>query len=146
MKAKNLIIPVLAVAAYFVYTQKKAIGLLNYYIKNVGLSFDGSTPLLLLNIGIQNPSNAQFVVNDFVGNISANGNNVGTIYSFTKLIVPPASQVVYPVIVRMNLISIVSDIINVIQTGSGISQNIVLTGVVNASGIVAPVTLNYKIG
>jgi LEA14-like dessication related protein len=146
MKAKNLIIPALAVAAYFVYTQKKAIGLLNYYIKNVGLSFDGLTPLLLLNIGIQNPSNAQFVVNDFVGNISANGFNVGTIYSFRKLIVPPASQVVYPVIVRMNLISIVSDIINLIQSGSGISQTIVLTGVVNASGIVAPVTLNYKIG
>jgi LEA14-like dessication related protein len=134
-----------AALAYWFYTKKQAIGLLNYYIANVGLSFDGFTPILRLNIGIQNPSNASFVIKDFVGNLVANGNNIGTMSSFVPLDVPAASQVVYPIYVRLNLIGIVSDIVNLIQNKSGIAQDIELTGFVNASGVVAPIDLKYKL-
>ena len=131
--------------AYWFYTQKKAIGLLNYYIHGVDIDFDGLSPILKLDIGIQNPSNSSFQVRDFVGNLTANGNNIGTMSSFIPLEVPPASQVVYPVYVRMNPIGIVEDIINLLQSKSGISQTINLSGFVNASGVVAPISLTYKI-
>lgn len=142
---QSLLLVAGAAGAYWYFTQKKAIGLLNYYIHDIGVDFDGLAPLMKLNIAIQNPSNSSFLVRDFVGNISANGYNIGTVSSFTPLSVPAASQVYYPVIVRLNLIGVVTDIINLIQQRSGISQEIILNGYVNASGIVAPVYLKYKI-
>lgn len=134
-----------AAIAYYLYTQKRAISLLNYYIHGVALDFQGLAPILKIDIGIQNPSNTGFEVRDFVGNLVANGNNIGTMSAFTPLTVAPASQVIYPVYIRLNAIGIVEDIIQLIQSQSGISQTIALTGYVNASGIVAPINLTYKI-
>ena len=134
-----------AALAYWYLTKKKAIGFLNYYIQGIGLTFDGFTPIMKLNIGIQNPSNTSFTVKDFVGNLSCNGNNIGTMSSFTPMEIPAASQIIYPLFIRMNLIGIVSDIIALLENQSGIEQDIELTGFVNASGIVAPIDLKYKI-
>ena len=144
LQARKLILPALAVAAYYAFVTKKAIGMLSYYIKGVGLSFD-SGPLLLLNVMVQNPSNSQFIINDFVGSLSVDGQNIGSISSFTKLTVPPASQVTYPIIVRLNLIGVVSELVDLIQKQSGLSMQINFSGFVNASGITAPVNMNYKI-
>jgi LEA14-like dessication related protein len=145
MDAKKLILPALAVAAYYAFVTRKAIGMLNYYIKGVGLTFDGYSPLLLLNIEIQNPSNSQFVINDFLGSLSVNGTNVGSAESFVKTTIPAASQVTYPIIIRLNLIGVVSDLISLLQKQSGLSMDVEFKGYVNASGIVAPVDLPYKI-
>jgi LEA14-like dessication related protein len=142
---KDIFIAALAVAAYYAYTTKKAIGQLNYYIKGVGLSFDNFSPLLLLQIEVQNPSNAAFTINSFVGNLSSGGDNIGNVSSFAKVVVAPASQIIYPIVVRLNLVTIVSDLVNLITKKSGIPQEVELTGYVNASGIVSSINLKYKI-
>ena len=103
-----------------------------------------------ISIGIQNPSNESFQIKSFVGNLFAAGTDnvpykVGTVSSFESLYVPAAAQVVYPLYIRLNLLGIVSDIFNTIQQGSGPSHTVTLEGTVNASGIVAPVSLTYKI-
>lgn len=145
MDAKKLVLPGIAVAAWYYLSTKKAIGTLNYFIAGVGLGFDGMTPILSIKMGIQNPSNAQFTINSFVGNISANGQDVGTLSAFNPIVIPASSQVFYTLYVRMNLVGIVADIVNLLEQKSGIAQTINLKGYVNASGIVAPVDLNYKI-
>lgn len=131
--------------AYWYFTQKKAISLLNYYVHGVDVDFDGLSPIMEIDIGIQNPSNTSFYIRDFIGNITANGFTIGNMSSFIPKEVPAASQVIYPVRVRLNLIGIVEDIVKLIQAKSGISQTIVVNGFVNASGIVAPINLSYKI-
>jgi LEA14-like dessication related protein len=140
-----LLLIAIAGAAYWYFAEKKAITLLNYYVQGVAVDFDGLTPIMKINIGIQNPSNQNFTVRDFIGNLTANGQNIGTMSAFTPLEIPAASQAFYPVLIRMNAIGIVEDIISLIQSQTGISQTVVLDGYVNANGIVAPVHLSYKI-
>lgn len=146
MNGKGIFLIGAAFIAWLLIAQKKAIALLSYSVEKVGVSFDGITPLLRLDILIQNVSAETFTIQSFVGNLLVNGYQVGTISSFTSLTIPAASQVVYPVVVRMSLIGVVSDLVNVITKGSGTSQVIQVNGFVNASGIVAPINLNYKVG
>lgn len=145
MSNKLLLIGAAAVA-YYLYTQKKAIGLLSYYIKSVdGVSFSGFTPYLDITLAIQNPSNTSFTVKDIIANLTVNGNNVGSISSFVPLEIPEASEVPYPLQIRLNLIGLTQDLITLIQQQSGNAITINLQGYVNASGITAPINLPYKI-
>lgn len=132
--------------AWFVFANKKAIGMLNYIITGVGLSFEGITPVMRLSIGIQNVSNESFVIKSFVGSLTCNGFQIGNISSFTPVTVPAVSQITYDVYARLSLIGAVQDIVNLIQQKSGIAQTVIITGYINASGLVAPVNLSYKIG
>lgn len=142
---KNLLILVLGIGAYYYLTQTKAISLLTYVIQGVQLSFQGINPVLRVNIGIQNVSNSSFTINSFVGNISSGGQNLGNLSSFAVMQIPAASQVSYPVDIRLNLIGAASDIISLINQGSGNPIKITFNGFVNANNIVAPVTMDYTI-
>lgn len=140
-----MLLGIAGIAAAMYFSTKKAVGLLNYYISKVELSFSGATPILRLTIGIQNPSNETFQINSFVGNLLANGYVIGNVSSFEKLTIGPASLGLYKLTVRLSLIGVVSDIVNAIQQGSGTTQTITFKGAVNASGLLAPVNLQYKI-
>jgi hypothetical protein len=149
-KAGTVLLAASAFVAYLVFSKKKAIGLLNYFISGIAIGSDNNTPVMRVEIGIQNPTNEDFQIRAVVGNLKATSidgstYNIGNVSSFVSLSVRPASQVIYPLYVRLNAIAIVSDIVNTIMQGSGPSQVITVEGTVNASGIVAPVTLSYKI-
>jgi hypothetical protein len=147
MKGKSvLIIAALGAGAWYLMQQKKALDILNYYIASVGLTFDGVQPILTLHIGVQNVSNASFTINSFVGNLTANDKTLGTASSFIPILIGASSQTTFPVQIRLNLIGITSDIIAILNGQSGLQQTIKLQGYVNASGLVAPVELTYKIG
>ena len=146
MKSKDILLGAGIFIAWLVYSQKKAIGLLNYFISGVAISFDGVTPIMRLSIGVQNVSNESFLIKSFVGNLVSNGSVIGNVSSFVPVNIPPASQVNYDVYVRMSLIGVVQDIVNLIQKKSGVAQTVTLQGYVNASGLIAPVDLTYKIG
>lgn len=147
MKGKSiLIIAAIGAGAWYLMQQKKALEILNYFIASVGLTFSGVQPILTLHIGVQNVSNASFTVNSFVGTLTANGNTLGTASSFIPVLISANSQTTFPVQIRLNLIGITSDIVNIINGQSGMQQTVNLKGYVNASGLVAPVDLTYKIG
>lgn len=145
IKPSAILLPVAALVGLSLYAQQRASGFLNYYISSIALAFDGMTPILRLNIAIQNPSNQQFVVRSMVGTVLANDTPIGNISSFQTVVINPNSQQILPVYIRLKVLSIVTDIITLIQNGSGISQTITVTGNVNANNIVAPVNLSYKI-
>lgn len=106
---------------------------------------DGFTPILRVNIGIQNPSNQQFVVRSIVGQLQANGENIGNVSTFQATVINPNSEAILPVYVRLNPIGIVTDIIALIQGGGGISQTIRLKGTANVNNTLAPIDVTYKI-
>ena len=95
---------------------------------------------------IQNPSNEKYTINSFVGNLQSGTEIIGNVSSFVPTVILPNSQTTYPLTIRLSLIGVVSDLIALIQQGSGISQTLILNGYLNASGIVAPVNISYKIG
>lgn len=142
---KAILLPVAALVAVSLYAQKRASGFLSFYIQGIALAFEGITPVLRLNVVLQNPSNEQFVVRSLTGQVFANDELIGNISSFVTVYVNPNSAVVLPVYVRLNVISIVSDLITLIQGGGGFSQTIKVTGTANANSIMTPINLSYKI-
>lgn len=146
MKTGNilLILAGVAVAAAAFFTHR-AVAMLNFALKGVAFRWEGAAPVLRFKVSVQNVSNESFQVKSVVGTLRANGFVVGNVSTFTPVVVPPASAAEMEIDVRMSLIGVVSDIVNVIEQGSGPSQELEFTGNVNASGIVQPLELKYKI-
>lgn len=131
--------------AFYFFNQSRTLGYLNYYIQGVDLGFTGITPVLRINLGIQNPSNDSFQVKSIVGNLYANNSLIGNVSAFGTLNIPAASSVVYPLYIRMSLMGVVSDIVKIFE-GGGITQQIEFDGAVNVNNITAPLTFKYSIG
>jgi hypothetical protein len=146
MNGKSLLLIGGAVLVYLLYLQKQAIGLLTYAISSVNVTFSGLNPVLQVNILIENVTNESFTISAMVGTLTSNGTVLGSLSSFTPITIPPVSQVNYPANITLQLIGLASDIVTLIQKGSGNSQTINFAGSVNANGVVAPFSLNYKIG
>lgn len=146
MKNGNLVvIGAIAIVAIAIASRKKAAGLLNYFISGVAIRWDGVVPIMRIDLGIQNPSNQDFTIKSLVGNVTANGYQIANVSAFDTVQVKAASQVIYPIYLRLSFIGVVADIVNLITTGNGTTQSISFKGTVNASDVVAPIELNYKI-
>lgn len=127
------------------YNQQRSAGFLEYVVKNVGLSFPGATPILNVEIGIQNPSNTSFVVSAIAGTLYANGEPLSNISSFAEVNIPAKTQAIYPLDFRLSLLGIVSDIVKIFSSG-GIAQQLEFKGTVNANGAAFPINLKFQIG
>ncbi len=149
-KAGDILLVTTAFVAFLVFSKRQAIGLLNYFISGIAIAMDGTTPVMRVEVAIQNPTNEDFQIRSFVGNLFAidalgQSHTIGNVSAFGSIWVRSASQAIYPVYVRLNIGAIVSDIVNAIMQGSGPGHTIILDGTVNASGIVAPIRVDYKL-
>ena len=148
--AGDILLVATAFVGFLVFSKRTAIGLLNYFVSGIAIAMDGFTPVMRVEIGIQNPSNEDFQIRSFVGNLFAvdalnQSHPIGNVSAFSSMWVRASSQAIYPLYVRLNVGAVVSDIVNAIMQGSGPGHTIVLDGTVNASGIVAPIRVEYKL-
>lgn len=134
-----------ALVATTLFAQKRAAGYLQFFVQGVAVAFDGITPVLKVNLAIQNPSNQRFVIKSLVAELTANGSTIGNVSSFQTVNVAPNSQMILPILIRLSLLAVAMDIVNLIQTRSGVSQQIKLKGAVNANDMLIPLELDYKI-
>lgn len=146
VKAAHILLPVAGIVAIGLLMTKKAAGTLTYYIKKVSLNFEGITPIIRLDIGIQNPSNSQFVVRSIAGDVLANNTVIGNASAFQTIVVSPNSEATLPLYIRLSALAIVSDLVSIITKGSGIPQTLSFKGYVNANDFVTDLNLSYKIG
>lgn len=133
------------IALYFLRL-KTTISHLNYYAAGVSLSWDNQTPVLKVSIGIQNPDENSFLVKSIVGNLYANGTIVGNVSAFTPLTVPPLSSVVYPVYVRLSILGITSNIIQILTGSGGFREMVEFDGTARVDNITNPLNIKYTIG
>lgn len=144
---KNTIFFVAAgVLAWFYWAKSVAVTKLQFYVQDVDADFQDGAPIIRLNIAVQNPTNEAFVIDSVVGTLTANGQPIGQVSSYAQVPIPPVHASSYPVSVRISLVGMALSVYNLISQGIGTSQNIGFTGAINASGIVAPVDFNVKIG
>ena len=146
IKPSNILIPAALFIGWLVYSKSKAINTLTFVVYGVGLKWSNITPILKVDLMVQNVSNETFNISSIVGSLYSNNIYVGNVTSFTPVNVLPASQIIVPIEIRLSLSGIVSDLVSLITLGSGISQNLLLNGYINASGIVAPLNITYKVG
>lgn len=145
MKLPTVLLAIAAFVGIVAFAKKKAADLLNFNISGLDAHFDGYTPVITVNVAVQNPTNESFHVRAITGNLSANDYNIGTVTNFNSATIPPASQVIYPLDIHVSLFGIIADLWNAIK-GSGFSQKIKFDGIVNVDGVAIPLTINRKIG
>lgn len=103
------------------------------------------TPVFVLNVAIQNPSNTSFTITSLAGNLYANDEYVGNVSSFVTATVGPSKEIVYPLNIVLSLLGATSDLVKIFS-GGGVTQMILFEGTVNANGIAADITLKKSIG
>ncbi len=145
LKGSQILLPLAGLLALGLLLLKKAAGSLNYFIRGVAIAFEGITPVLRLDIVVQNPSNQTFVVRSITGDVSVDSSVVGNASMFQTVTIAGNAQAVLPVQVRLSPLAIVSDLVSIITKGSGIPKTIVFKGYVNANEVVNDIDLTYKI-
>lgn len=132
--------------AYSLIRKGAAAGTLIFYPDKVtDFEFDGLTPVLTAGIRVQNTSNQSFTLNSFAGNVFSDNTLVGNVGIFTPQTVPPNSQQVFSIDIRLNPIGIVNDLIKAYQN-QNFRKNIKVDAIANVDNLQAPVVLNFSIG
>jgi LEA14-like dessication related protein len=134
------------ILAYSLFRKSAAGGDLVFFPKGIrALKFEGSTPVLEMNLGIGNTSNQSFTIKAIAGNLYTNGIYIGYVSNFNPVQIPPTSEAILPVSIRMSLIGAVSQLIDGLTNGSW-SQDLELDMKTNVDNLVVPVVIKYKIG
>jgi hypothetical protein len=136
--------------AWNLYAKKKALESIDFLagrIKNVG--FDAFTPTITLELIAQNTSNHIFTVNSIAGNVFTVSNgknyNVGNVSEFLPITIPANSQTPVVVTIRLQLIGVVTDLLNAILYGN-FPKTISLVALANVDNIQIPINFDYTIG
>lgn len=132
------------VVLYILLTKRSAESL-KYYFKSFSLRFDGITPIFRIKLMLLNGSNQTFQIQSVVGNLSVGNQVIGNVYSFDPVKILANSQQEYSFDVRLNIFSIVSDLIDKINNGTGLSYQVNMNGTMNAEGFMIPVNFNFGI-
>lgn len=147
VKPGHILVPAVALVGFWALSLARAAGTLSFYISSIDLSFSGITPVIRINLIVQNPSGTSFTIRSITGNLYSTMETrpIGSVSMFDTIVIAANSQSILPIYVRLNAMSVVSDLLTLIQRGSGNPQSIKLDGYVNANGIVHPLDLDYKI-
>jgi len=94
---------------------------------------------------VQNTSNNGFTVKSFAGNVYFKNTLVGNVSSFNSVVINGNSQGVMLVKVKLFALSLVNEIIQIIQNGN-FTGTLNLDAIANVDGLQTPVEMNFKIG
>lgn len=133
-------------AGLYFWNLSKAASNLIYFPGNItGFQLDGISPIIYVDLIVQNTNNVSFTINSLAGNVLSNNTVIGNIKNFTPVEVAGNSQTAVPLTLVLQPIAIVGEIISVL-TGSTGERNLQVHGTVNANGIQAGFDLIYNIG
>lgn len=142
---KNLVLIGGGLLAYYIFKSKRQAENLNYYFKSFSLSFDGITPVLKINIVIQNINNSSLKIKAIEGDLLNNSTVIGKVYNFDPVTINPASQTDYSFNIRLLVLPVVSDIISKILQGDGLQYNLSVIGNINAESFIFPFKFNFNV-
>lgn len=130
-------------------------GLIIYYLSQLGVAgktvqfvFKGvsflSATKLQIQLMVQNVSNANITLNALTGDVTINGNELGSASTFTPVDIPGASQQQINLILDISILSLPSTIINLINQ-AGNTLNFQVTGNANINSLVVPFSVQQAI-
>lgn len=144
--APTLLLAAGGILAYSLYRKSAAAGDLVFFPKGIrALKFEGATPVLEMNLGVGNTSNQSFTIQGLAGNLYTNNTYIGYVSNFNAITIPPRSETLLPISIRLNLIGAVSQLIEGLTNGTW-SQDLELDMKTNVDNLVVPVVIKYKIG
>ena len=117
---------------------------LNYTISGMGLSMSGINPVMSINLVVQNPTTEVFNVTAIVANAALNGEPLGNVAGFTPVSIAATSQANVPLTITISGLSLISDVVNILNGTAGVSALLHITGTVNANGTLLPIDVQYQ--
>lgn len=112
-----------------------------------GIYFDGITPYVRVGIIVQNTSNQSYTINSIAGNVTSYQNgksyNIGNVSTFTQQQILANKQQTILIDVRLSLIGVVSDLLNIID--AGYHQKIIFNGYANVENLQIPLNFEYTL-
>ena len=116
MKTSTVVLIGLGAAAVWYYANLGvAANTINFVVGNV--NFDGLTTLTV-NLTAQNVSNVDLKVSSMSGTVFMNGSTFANISDFTPVTVAANSQMNIPIVVKISVLSLGSNIMSLINSGS----------------------------
>jgi len=146
MDGLSVLLVLAAGAGLYFWNLSKAAANLIYFPGNItGFRLDGISPVVYVDLIIQNTNNVSFTINSLAGNVFSDSTVIGNIANFTPVEEAGNSQTSVPLTLVLQPIAIVGDIIAIFTGGVG-KRNLQVHGTVNANGIQEGFDLNYNIG
>jgi LEA14-like dessication related protein len=111
-----------------------------------GMSLDISNPLRVvinLSVIVQNPTSGSLTLNSMAGYFYVNGSQTGNVSYFTPTVINPNSQTQIQLQLSVNDISLVSDIMSYINSGTG-SLAVEIKGTANVNNVPVPIDLSFQ--
>jgi hypothetical protein len=137
---------VAGIAGLYLFNLSKAASNLTYFPGDItGFSLAGFSPVITVDLVVQNTSNVEFTISSLAANVTSDGTLIGNVSNFSPVRIPTNSQGNIPLTLTLQPLGVVNDIISIITGGSG-SRDILLQGSVNANGFQQPFTVRYKVG
>lgn len=110
-----------------------------------GMEFNDLYPIATFSVIVQNTSGLGVNVDSFAGNLIANDILIGNVYNFIPVQLPPNSQTIIYMSMRLNSLGIVNDVIRAFQFRN-FQQNVRIKGFVNSGILQIPLNLKFTFG
>ena len=117
-------------------------GRLNYRIQKLDIDLQLLTCTIYVDIGIQNATSNEFVINSYSGTLYLNNQYLGTLSNFSATRIQANSETPYRVACMISTLAIPGQVLSLIQNYSGINAKI--AGTINVDNTAVPLTLEYK--
>lgn len=143
------LLPALGIAAVALYLLSKLsfagnASRLNYTISGLSLQMSGLNPVISINLVAQNPTNQTFNVAAIVANVSLNGQPLGNVAGFQPVTILPTAQASIPLTVTLSGLSLINDVVGILNGTAGASALLHITGTVNANQTLLPIDVQYQ--
>lgn len=138
----------LLAGAVWLYTSTvtKAAGNLIFVPGNItNIELQGISPVVVVNLIVQNTSNVDFTLNSLAATITSDGTQIGNVSNFHAVAIPGNSQTAVPLNLTLLPLGIVDNLIQAFY-GGFVKKEFIIDGSVNANGQQVPLTLIFKVG
>jgi LEA14-like dessication related protein len=126
-------------------SKSNVINSLRILINRIHVEFSGLSPVITLYIVVQNPTNDTFTIYSLAGDVYVNGNFVGNVSNFTKFTVERNSQLEVPIVLKLSIVSLISQVVDIVTGKSAAGGTVQLRGNINLDNQQFPVDIAYKI-
>lgn len=118
---------------------------LQMYINKIGFKLDGISPVVLIDVMVQNPTGNSFDISAFSGQAFLNGSLLGTVSYFNKITVAQLSETKLTLPVKVSLIGAGALLIDILNGKTKVAAKVQVIGTVNVNYVPVPVNIAQNI-
>lgn len=145
-QSELLALGAVGLVAFVLYSKARAAGTLIFTPGRVNnIYLDGASPVIELELTVQNTASSGFVLESLAGNLLSDGYVIGNFSNFIPVHINANSQTSIPITIRLGLLGIVQDLITSFSTGN-YTKRITMQGYANAGFVRAPIDVTFQIG